>query len=123
MALGYHLSANQNVGPTTANIIQKLSVCLFAPRGVTVHPTHPGFRQKTLYLRLYPLGTKAKGFQGLTMALRALRGNCHGQAAQVTPQLLPRPVPGQTHGTITTVSNMAAGTTEKKIGITTAVYQ
>jgi len=123
MALGYHLSANQNVGPTTADIIQKLAVCLFTPRGVTVHTINPGLRKKTLYLRLHPLCAKAEGFQGLPLTLRADWGNCHGQAAQVTPQFLPGPVPGETYGTIAAVGNITAVTTEEKICITSAVDQ
>jgi hypothetical protein len=76
-----------------------------------------------LYLRLHPLSTKAKGFQGVTLTLRANWGNCHGQAAQVTPQFLPGPVPGETYGTVAAVSNMTAVTTEEKIGIAPAVDQ
>ena len=80
VAFGYHLSTNKNVGLTTPETSQKLSVGLLAPRSVSVHTTDPGLRKKTFHFRLHPLGAKAKGLECSSITLGARWGGCHGQA-------------------------------------------
>jgi hypothetical protein len=69
MSFGDHLSTHENVCLSLAKVMQQLTKRLFAPRGVSVHPAHPGFRKKGFYLGLHPLSTKAKWLErgGITL--------------------------------------------------------
>jgi hypothetical protein len=121
VALGDHLSTNKNIGPPTAEIREKLAICPFAPGCVSVHTADPGFRKKTLYFRLHPLGSKAKGFEGSSITLGTHWGHSHSKAAQVAAEFFAGPMPGETHSAIVAVGNMAAATAEDKVGITASI--
>jgi hypothetical protein len=121
MAFGDHLSTNQNIGPPTAEIREKLAICPLAPRCVSVHAADLGFRKKTLYFRLHPLGAKAKRFEGSSIALGTHWGYRHSKAAQMATEFLAGPVPSKTHSAIVALGDMAAAAAEEKIGVTASI--
>ncbi len=121
MAFGNHLSANENVSVAPTEIVQQLTICHLAPGGISVHPADPGSRQKTPYFCLHPLGTEAKRLKGGSIALRAHWGHIHGKAAEMATQLFASTVPGETHGAIVTVGDVAALAAEEKIGVPASI--